>query len=133
MRSISLVLAASAALLSSTNAFGAPVPVCAADNTAVAVTPDYTKTKRPAKADRSQWPGCTIFKNENPASFKAFVQSSFVYLNKHPEVPRILTIACFNEWSEGHYLLPDNRFGYGMLDALGEALGKEGNHEKHGK
>ena len=88
---------------------------------------------RPAKADRSQWPGCTIFKNENPASFKAFVQSSFVYLNKHPEVPRILTIACFNEWSEGHYLLPDNRFGYGMLDALGEALGKEGNHEKHGK
>ena len=65
--------------------------------------------------------------------FKAFVQSSFVYLNKHPEVPRILTIACFNEWSEGHYLLPDNRFGYGMLDALGEALGKEGNHEKHGK
>ena len=52
MRSISLVLAASAALLSSTNAFGAPVPVCAADNTAVAVTPDYTKTKRPAKADR---------------------------------------------------------------------------------
>lgn len=55
-----------------------------------------------------------------------------MYLNKHPEVPRILTIACFNEWSEGHYLLPDNRFGYGMLDALGEALGKEGNHEKHG-
>ena len=97
-------------------------------------TPRYiAPANRPAKADRSQWPGCTIFKNENPASFKAFVQSSFVYLNKHPEVPRILTIACFNEWSEGHYLLPDNRFGYGMLDALGEALGKEGNHEKHGK
>ena len=97
-------------------------------------TPRYiAPASRPAKADRSQWPGCTIFKNENPASFKAFVQSSFVYLNKHPEVPRILTIACFNEWSEGHYLLPDNRFGYGMLDALGEALGKEGNHEKHGK
>jgi hypothetical protein len=37
-------------------------------------------------------------------------------------VPNILTIACFNEWSEGHYLLPDNRFGFGMLDALAEAL-----------
>jgi hypothetical protein len=56
-----------------------------------------------------------------------------VYLNKHPEVPRILTVACFNEWSEGHYLLPDNRFGYGMLDALAEAVGKEGNHLRHGK
>lgn len=88
-------------------------------------TPRYiAPAERPAKPNRDQWPGCTIFKNESPAAFKAFVQSSFVYLNKHPEVPRILTIACFNEWSEGHYLLPDNRFGYGMLNALGEALGK---------
>ena len=61
-----------------------------------------------------------------------YYPQSYVYLNKHPEVPRILTIACFNEWSEGHYLLPDNRFGYGMLDALGEALGKGSNHKKHG-
>lgn len=97
-------------------------------------TPRYiAPNNRPEKPNRSQWPACTIFKNENPASFKAFVQSSFVYLNKHPEVPRILTIACFNEWSEGHYLLPDNRFGYGMLDALAEALGKGTNHTKHGK
>ena len=44
-------------------------------------------------------------------------------LNRHPDVPRFVTIACFNEWSEGHYLLPDNRFGYGMLNALGEAVG----------
>ena len=96
-------------------------------------TPRYiAPSVRPQKPDRSKWPACTIFKNENPASFKAFVQSSYVYLNKHPEVPRILTIACFNEWSEGHYLLPDNRFGYGMLDALGEALGKGSNHKKHG-
>lgn len=35
-------------------------------------------------------------------------------------------------WTEGHYLLPDNRFGYGMLDALAEALGKENPHQNHG-
>ena len=40
------------------------------------------------------------------AAFKAFVQASFAYLNRHPDVPRFVTIACFNEWSEGHYLLP---------------------------
>lgn len=91
------------------------------DSTPRYIAPD----SRPSKPNRKEWPACTIFKNESPAAFKAFVQSSFVYLNKHPEVPRILTIACFNEWSEGHYLLPDNRFGFGMLDALGEALGKE--------
>lgn len=95
-----------------------------------AVAPGWDSTprfiprhSRPPKPDRDTWPGCTIFKNESPAAFKAFVQASFAYLNQHKEVPPILTIACFNEWTEGHYLLPDNRFGYGMLDALAEALG----------
>lgn len=97
-------------------------------------TPRYVKPSvRPSKGDRKAWPGCTIFVNESPAAFKAFVQSSFAYLNQHPEVPRFVTIACFNEWSEGHYLLPDNRFGYGMLDALGEAVGKKDLHNSHGK
>lgn len=97
-------------------------------------TPRYVKpSMRPAKGDRRAWPGCTIFVNESPAAFKAFVQSSFAYLNLHPEVPRFVTIACFNEWSEGHYLLPDNRFGYGMLNALGEAVGKENLNQIRGK
>ncbi|MCE5187465.1 MAG: glycoside hydrolase family 99-like domain-containing protein [Planctomycetaceae bacterium] len=99
------------------------------DSTPRYIAPDV----RPENPNRDQWPACTIFSNENPASLKAFIQSSFVYLNKHPEVPRIVTIGCFNEWSEGHYLLPDNRFGYGMLDALAEALGKPDTHTLHGK
>ena len=97
-------------------------------------TPRYVKPSvRPSKGDRKAWPGCTIFVNESPAAFKAFVQSSFAYLNQHPEVPRFVTIACFNEWSEGHYLLPDNRFGYGMLNALGEAVGKRELNQIRGK
>lgn len=89
-------------------------------------TPRYIpRHARPQKPNRDVWPGCTIFKNESPAAFKAFVQASFAYLNQHKDVPSILTVACFNEWTEGHYLLPDNRFGYGMLDALAEALGIE--------
>jgi hypothetical protein len=27
-------------------------------------------------------------------------------------------IASLNEWSEGHYLEPDQRFGYGWLEAV---------------
>jgi hypothetical protein len=97
-------------------------------------TPRYImKNKRPEKPDRDVWPACTIFKNENPAAFKAFVQAAFAYLNQNPDIPRLMTIACFNEWTEGHYLLPDNRFGYGMLDALAEALGIEGTGMLHGK
>lgn len=97
-------------------------------------TPRYIMpTERPETPNRDIWPRCVIFKNESPAAFKAFVQAAFAHLNNHPEVPPILTIACFNEWSEGHYLLPDNRFGYGMLDALAEALEIKGTHLLHGK
>ena len=97
-------------------------------------TPRYiAPANRPATPDRTKWPGCTIFVNESPAAFKAFVQASFAYLNRHPDVPRFVTIACFNEWSEGHYLLPDNRFGYGMLNALGEAVGLQKLNQRRGK
>ncbi len=101
------------------------------DSTPRYIMPQYNPAGSP---DRSKWPGCVILDNETPAAFNALVKASFAYLNSHPEVPRIITIACFNEWTEGHYMLPDNRFGYGMLDALAEALGKgkDGNHKRHG-
>jgi hypothetical protein len=97
-------------------------------------TPRYAMPleTRPTPPNRNVWPRCAILTNETPAAFKALVQSALAYLHEHPEVPRVLTIACWNEWSEGHYLLPDNRYGYGMLDALAEALGKEATHNHHG-
>ena len=100
------------------------------DSTPRYIMPPYND----GSPDRGKWPGCVILDNESPAAFGALVKASFAYLNTHKEVPPIITIACFNEWTEGHYLLPDNRFGYGMLDALAEALGKgkDGNHTKHG-
>ena len=34
-----------------------------------------------------------------------------------------MEIGCWNEWSEGCYLLPDLTYGYGKLKALAEGLG----------
>jgi Glycosyltransferase WbsX len=44
------------------------------------------------------------------------------YLNQRPTLSPVLTIGYWNEWTEGHYLLPDTRHGYGMLRALERAL-----------
>jgi hypothetical protein len=87
---------------------------------------------RPAKPNRDQWPRSVIFKDENPGAFEAFLKGAFAYLNTHPKVPPIVTIACWNEWTEGHYLLPDTRYGHGMLEAVASARGIKGTHEKIG-
>ena len=42
----------------------------------------------------------------------------YVFPHYHPPVPLVLTVGCWKEWTEGHYLLPDNQHGYGMLKAL---------------
>ncbi len=88
--------------------------------------------ERPEKPNRDVWPRSLILQNEHPSVLKAFVQGAIAYLNKHPEVPRVVTIACWNEWSEGHSLLPDTRWGFGMLEALAEAVGIEGTFDRIG-
>ena len=75
---------------------------------------------------RAKWPGTPIAINNTPAVFEAFVRSAFGYLNQRPQIRPILTIGCWNEWTEGHYLLPDTLNGFGMLRALARALGRGG-------
>jgi hypothetical protein len=71
---------------------------------------------------RKHWPGMSIVVDENPAAFEALARAALAYLNQRPEIPPIITIGCWNEWTEGHYLLPDTRLGYGMARALGRAI-----------
>jgi hypothetical protein len=87
-------------------------------------SPRSMEPPRTTGEDRSTWPASTIVVNETPAAFEALARAGMAYLNAHPDVPQVLTIGCWNEWTEGHYLLPDTRLGYGMLKALARALGK---------
>jgi hypothetical protein len=68
------------------------------------------------------WPATPIVVNETPAAFEALARAALAYLNAHPGIPPVMMIGCWNEWTEGHYLLPDTRLGYGMLRALARAL-----------
>jgi hypothetical protein len=77
---------------------------------------------RPEQPTRAKRPGTPIVVNENPAAFEALARAGLAYLNQRPEIPPVLTIGCWNEWTEGHYLLPDTKHGFGMIRALGRAL-----------
>jgi hypothetical protein len=86
--------------------------------------PRHIPHPRPEQAPRSEWPGILIVVDESPAAFEALVRAGLAYLNARPQIPPVLTIGCWNEWTEGHYLLPDTRHGFGMLRALARALDK---------
>ena len=56
--------------------------------------------------------------------------AEFVAESSLPEQEQLMFVASLNEWSEGHYLEPDKRFGMGWLEALreGRKLHNEGRH-----
>ncbi|MFD2599008.1 glycoside hydrolase family 99-like domain-containing protein [Sphingobacterium corticis] len=56
--------------------------------------------------------------NNTPQNFKAALQLTKEKLLKDPKGPRVLTINCWNEWTEGSYLEPDTKNGMGYLEAV---------------
>lgn len=56
--------------------------------------------------------------NATPTAFEACLYKAKRYIDEHPEQPPLMTINSWNEWTEGSYLLPDMRWGYGYLEAI---------------
>jgi len=67
-------------------------------------------------AGEGQW----IVHGANPREFEAFACRARDWADKNipAGMPRLITVNSWNEWTEGSYLEPDDRFGYGYLNAL---------------
>jgi len=59
-----------------------------------------------------------VTKNVNPETFKKYLLKAKAYVDAHPDQPKLITINSWNEWVEGSYLEPDERFGMGYLEAV---------------
>jgi hypothetical protein len=58
-----------------------------------------------------------------PENFKKALEVVREYSESHNSVP-LITINSWNEWTETSYLEPDDKYGYGYLDAVKEVFKK---------
>lgn len=59
-----------------------------------------------------------IIKNNTPEMIKKGLFMAKQYIDRHPELPPLITINSWNEWTESSYLHPDDVYGYGYLNAI---------------
>ncbi len=68
-----------------------------------------------------QYPWWPVVTGEHPERFSDFLRAAIGYSCTHNS-PAITFLASLNEWSEGHYIEPDTRHGFGWLEAVREAI-----------
>lgn len=59
-----------------------------------------------------------IVRNNTPDHFEQALRMAKAYADAHPCQPRLITVNSWNEWTETSYLQPDDRYGYGYLEAV---------------
>lgn len=59
-----------------------------------------------------------VVKNNTPAEVQKALELARAYADNHPNQPPLITINSWNEWTETSYLLPDDLYGYGYLEAV---------------
>ena len=59
-----------------------------------------------------------IVKNNTPANFQKALVKARNYIEAHPNQAPLMTVNSWNEWTETSYLMPDNIYKYGYLEAI---------------
>lgn len=63
-----------------------------------------------------------IYVKSTPEAFKEHVIGAINVIKDKPDEHKILFLRSWNEWAEGNYVEPDEKYGRGYLNALKEAL-----------
>jgi len=59
-----------------------------------------------------------IVKNNTPENVQRAFEKVKEYVDNHPEQHPLIVVNSWNEWTETSYLLPDDLYGYGYLEAI---------------
>lgn len=73
----------------------------------------------PERPDKYPWSPVVV--GEHPDRFRDALARALAFADDGPAGASPVFVASLNEWSEGHYLEPDERFGTGWLEAVAAA------------
>jgi hypothetical protein len=87
------------------------------------VAPGWDASPRAADFGQERprkYPWWPVVIGEHPALFREAVARAVAYARNSgvPPDEQLVFIASLNEWSEGHYIEPDTRFGLGWVEAV---------------
>jgi len=88
------------------------------------IAPGWDASPRAADFGRERphkYPWSPVVVGEHPERFAEALRRGVDYTVAHGHEDPLLFVASLNEWSEGHYLEPDLRFGDGWLRAVDQA------------
>jgi len=64
----------------------------------------------------------TVFRGASPERFEYWFKQLVDQVEQRPENERMIFLNAWNEWAEGTYLEPDERYGYQYIEALQRCL-----------
>ncbi len=80
------------------------------------------RTEQSTPWGQGNYPFTGVVVGNTPAAFRAALQIIKDKLLAAPTLPKVVTINCWNEWTEGSYLEPDTNHGLAYLQAVKEVF-----------
>ncbi len=75
---------------------------------------------------KPNYPYGHVVVGNTPERFGRLAKAARDFVAGDPKHPPAVFVNAWNEWTEGSYLLPEEKYGTAYLKALKEALGREG-------
>jgi hypothetical protein len=90
------------------------------------VSMGWDPSPRSCQSDRYEqttYPFTPVLKGNTPQLFQAALVRAKAYMDSHSDVPKVLTINSWNEWTEGSHLEPEALYGMDYLNAIRNIFG----------
>lgn len=79
------------------------------------IMPGWDRTPRAGRAEG-------IYVNSTPENFKRHIEQALDVIKDKRAEHRILFLKSWNEWGEGNYVEPDEKYGHGFLNAISDCI-----------